>query len=494
MKKSTIRLAEALGEIDDCYITEAEHYRAPARPPIGRWATVAAALVLITGGLLAFVLTLPQETPPPAPPIPTETDMETASATDAASGTETAASSEEITDALTVPTESDTPPAETETAAPPPTYDDAFLSATVVDEVFSSHKLEGVTNAYTTWYAPNLGMLKLPPLPTDEYVPVWRYTAATKPLDRAELEADMAAIYPRLEAMLGVKLPSLTYDSRDSESLSADYELGICRYRISAYQYSGKNDYSTSTARMSIGIHKDSYKDTAPILIHGKPLRVDQRLTDEEILASLADIRDALFEAFGQSFDSAKVVRDYGGYNMEGVERLDIVYYNASDVPGQGDCIQISFDNFANWSGDMVSATYLEEAGIRYTRYRVPRESTYTVEANCRLLSLAEAEALLDAGYVFGGHVCPLCMAQQTPVSFDEYDAVSLIYCTGDGGTSGTALSVPFYAFYKDIGESKNGNRIFARTLVPAVEVSGLSEYFEMQKENHVGGTVEMLP
>ena len=48
-------------------------------------------------------------------------------------------------------------------------------------------------------------------------------------------------------------------------------------------------------------------------------------------------------------------------------------------------------------------------------------------------------------------------------------------------------LFIPFYAFYKNIGRSENGNLIYAKTYVPAIEVSGYKEYFESQEANHKG-------
>ena len=42
-----------------------------------------------------------------------------------------------------------------------------------------------------------------------------------------------------------------------------------------------------------------------------------------------------------------------------------------------------------------------------------------------------------------------------------------------------------FYAFYKKNGTSENGNEIYAKTYVAAIEVSGYKSYFKKQKDNH---------
>ncbi len=460
MKESTAKLAEAIGEIHDRYVTEAEGFHISRRTRFLRWGTLAASLVLIAGVVLTAALTLPHDTP-----------GGTCDYCGGPSG---------LCDCgmTVVPSVPDTEPL--------PTYDGAYLTADQLAGFVFNLKLEGATNAYTTVYAPDAATLNLAPLPTDDYAVVWRYTPVFQALDEDELKADIAAIYPRLESMLGVTIPALSYET-DSEdgTVTAEYEWNSIRYNILATQRTGNGSYDIFHTRTDILIIGD-YLDTVDI--NGRPIEVDQRLSDEEILASLADVRDALFSAFGQSFSAAKVERKYDGYSQTGVKTLVVTYYDPTDYPDSGDRIEISFDNAENFDGDTVSATILRNCNIRYTHFRASLANAYTPEARCRLLSLAEAEALLDAGYVFGGHVCPLCMEMQSPVSFDEYDFVTMIYVTGDPSDTGSALSVPFYAFYKDIGEAKNGNRAFARTLVPAVEVSGLEEYFEMQKQDHGNG------
>jgi pyruvate dehydrogenase complex dehydrogenase (E1) component len=47
------------------------------------------------------------------------------------------------------------------------------------------------------------------------------------------------------------------------------------------------------------------------------------------------------------------------------------------------------------------------------------------------------------------------------------------------------AQLIPFYAFYKKLGIDKNGNTVYARTYVPAFEVSGYEEYFKSQEAEH---------
>jgi len=79
-------------------------------------------------------------------------------------------------------------------------------------------------------------------------------------------------------------------------------------------------------------------------------------------------------------------------------------------------------------------------------------------------------------------------MANQEKVSFDDYDYVSFEYVreypSSENGNESRAF-IPFYAFYKEIGMADNGNKLFAKTYVPAIEIDGYEEYFESQAETH---------
>ena len=139
-----------------------------------------------------------------------------------------------------------------------------------------------------------------------------------------------------------------------------------------------------------------------------------------------------------------------------------------------------------NYSGDIVSDGVLTVADIRYSNNRNNVSEAFQRIANTEMISIEDAEALLYNGYVFGGHFCPLCMAEQEKISFDGYDFVGLEYVFGiDGETYNPTLCIPFYAFYKKIGTSKNGNLIYAKTYVAAIAVSGYKEYFEGQRDEH---------
>ena len=147
--------------------------------------------------------------------------------------------------------------------------------------------------------------------------------------------------------------------------------------------------------------------------------------------------------------------------------------------------INIEFDNNWNYEGDFVSDSILKNANIRYTQMRTDVGETIPLIAMAKKLPLEEAETLLNKGYVFSDHACPFCMSQQDQVSFMHYDYVGIEYKFGLFEAKDTTMGIPFYAFYKNIGTAQNGNKIYAKTYVPAIEVEGYEEYFEALHEKH---------
>jgi hypothetical protein len=84
-------------------------------------------------------------------------------------------------------------------------------------------------------------------------------------------------------------------------------------------------------------------------------------------------------------------------------------------------------------------------------------------------------------------------MKQQNQVSFEDYDFVDLEYVFA-GNYDRSDLGIPFYAFYKLMGEDGKGTLIYAKTYVPAIEVKGYVEYFQGQERDHEGEEDEILP
>ena len=366
-----------------------------------------------------------------------------------------------------------------------PTWDTAQYSAEDIAKLFDSMKYNGVaTNAYTKIYVPDSKYLYIGNMTDDEYLKLYQHTQTDKELNEVELNAFIDAFLPKLAESLDAPIPQYSIKENNystGNTLSASVDIGS--YYLSASQNSQRN---------SLGLGK--LEGNRQIVIDGETIQIDQRLSDEEILDSILSIKNKLFGIFGISFSNAKVVRNFGSYTKHGVERVDIYFYdesahdlNSSQPRPITDYIYISFDNFPNYSGDIVSDSILTVSSVYYLKNRSDIGDTqYEVVANAKRISISEAEALLYNGYVFGGHSCPLCMRAQDKIDFEGYDFVDIEYVFEYSNKNETpSIGIPFYAFYKNIGISENGNTIYAKTYVPAIEVSGYKEYFESQKDNH---------
>ena len=365
-----------------------------------------------------------------------------------------------------------------------PTWDTAQYSADEIANLFDAMNLLGVaTNAYTKIYVPNSKYLYINNMTNDEYLKVYQHVNTNKELSEAEFQSLIDSILPRLTESLGVSMPQ--YDIKEED----DYGFGK---GLSTYPNIGSYYMSIS---QNVKINVFSLRKLGgdrQIVIEGETIQIDQRLSDEEILESIQSIKSKLFSIFNVSFSDAKIIRSFDSNSEYGAELVYIYFYDESahylnslrDRP-ISDYLYIGFDNVVNYQGDIVSDGVLKVSSIDYVKNRINVNEEYTVVASAKKITISEAEALLYNGYVFGGHSCPLCMRAQDKVSFEGYDFVDIEYVFGYDEEGKLTDGIPFYAFYKNIGKSENGNTIYAKTYVPAVQVSGYKEYFESQKDNH---------
>lgn len=227
--------------------------------------------------------------------------------------------------------------------------------------------------------------------------------------------------------------------------------------------------------------------DVHSLSLYGQKIQVDQTQSDEEIIESLAEIKQSLFKMFGVSFQDVKIGRYYSYDSEYGVGGLRVYFYNESAHLLQkdggliiSDYIELDFDNCENYKGDVVSKTVLENVTVSYVHYRVSALERYPAVSTARKVSLEQAEEWLSRGYVFGGHSCDLCMAAQDKVDFSDYDFVELNYVYFEEAV------LPFYTFYKQLNPATETRHAeYGKTYVPAFEVTGMEEYFASQQANH---------
>ena len=355
-----------------------------------------------------------------------------------------------------------------------PIWDTPQLSAEEIALLFP--RWEGETNAYQKITVANASELKIYPIPTEEYLPIYQYTYTPRELDSEEMQRDARGILERLSKIASVPLPPLkskTYPER----ISAWGDVGLFYVSI------------TQSERAFSFSFDHTYGDL--LTLDGIQVTVDQRESDEELLRSLEPLKRKLFSLFGASFSDAYVIRRYSDSGPKGAWQIEIVFFNKKTHPLNslnfliGDKIRITL---RATEAEKWEVGTLSNASITYTKYRSPASDDYIAVAKTKMLSLEEAEALLYRGYTFGGHTCHLCMAEQEKISFEGYDFVGFEYqFPYEGGQTdkSPAMGVPFYTFYKQIGTSPGGNPIYAKTYVPAIEVTGMEEYFQKAMEFH---------
>ncbi len=364
-----------------------------------------------------------------------------------------------------------------------PTWNTAHYSASDIAKLFPAAKGPTLTNAYTEVYVPNAKYLPIDEMTDKEYLPVYKYGTNTKKLNKTELKRFVSGFLPKLAESLNTSAPK--YEIRKfkglyENSLEANEYMG--EYTMLIQQYGYRNWFCF--------YNHSNYSDRK-IVLDGEAIQIDQRLDDKEVLDSIQSIKNKLFEIFSVSFEDTKIIREFDSHSEHGAGYIYIYFYNEDAHPLNkyqdqpvSDYILISFDNFSNYAEDVVSDSILTDASVHYSKNRINASKEYAHIANAKRISLEEAEELLYKGYVFGGHSCPLCMAAQDKISFEGYEFVDIEYIYDMYSDKPTDV-IPFYAFYKKTGTSKNGNTVYAKTYVPAIAVYGYEEYFENQAANH---------
>lgn len=367
-----------------------------------------------------------------------------------------------------------------------PTWENAQYSAEDIAEMFNDRNYDG-TNTYIDISVPDSKYLYIDEIPKDEYLGIYQYNYVENEVNKNEFKSFIDGILPKLSSSIGIETPSYKIlEEKNYENiyfLDTDLDIIGDKYRI-IFEQGSKHYWFHISCRS---------ESERKIIFDGETIQIDQSLSDEEIIESIESIKNNLFDILNVSFSDTKIIRKFDEYSEHNANFIYIYFYNEEDHFLNSmsdykisDYICIAFDNTMNYAGDIVSDRILSVASIQYYKRRYDIQKTYPLIGNAKKISLQDAEKLLYKGYVFGGHSCPLCMATQEKISFRGYDYVDIEYVFGDvKGNINGRTAIPFYAFYKKIGTAKNGNEIYAKTYVAAIELKGYEEYFENQKNKH---------
>lgn len=319
------------------------------------------------------------------------------------------------------------------------------------------------------------------PLPTDPYLPIYREVNV---FDEATLEAFIQKWLPTAKAMTGIT--------------DTDYEIkwiGTSGVRTPS-RYVAKVGPEEVGKHITFTIQEEgalSFACPAEILTEGDLFPTLRKNSgDKEILSVLDGGIDYLEKALGQEFRDADIEwRDMeyqgsgylssiheltvtlNGYPPEGAEEFP---YAIASIPAFTVTLNYQYVDYGS-SDELV---------LKDLTYSKPRNTAdYTVlVGKAKTIPLEEAEAMLEAGYVFNATKCLICRPTGCDVDFSEYDSVGLVYRKSIAGHY--LWSVPCYAFYKHKGDE------YAAVYIPAVEVTGLTEYFAECTEKHSHTTADV--
>ena len=348
------------------------------------------------------------------------------------------------------------------------------VTADMLDTVMAAHRTYGPTNQYSKVYSNSLQYLDILPLPIAEYLPI--YSTKTIAPSESELQNFIDKYLDAATELFGINKKNYKIETKGSYNGLKYYSANL-KDGDKSVNFVANNNHLRLYCYHSITPNK-------PMNINGDIVSLSESDTDEQIKDILRPAIDYICGILGKKYDSIKISRRY---SYDQLHEITICLYNLeettfpSNFPNYAsrlNSVKLIFhaDLRGNWDGE-ADKVYLLDIDFS-EMVGEPSELCY-VKSKARMLSLEEAEELLEKGYVFGGHSCPLCMAEQPEVDFSEYTCANLEYVSGGG------IIVPFYAFYKYIGETDYGIGTYAKTYVPAVEVSGLENYFRMQESKH---------
>lgn len=366
-----------------------------------------------------------------------------------------------------------------------PLKEDLQFSAYDIGGFFVKHGIGGggeMTSDYRKEYVSSSDYLNIIPIPNAEFLSFYHFSAQKKKINNEEFLCFTDGIIKRLSNEIGIKPPE--YEVRENVLDGLYSEIVIDKYRVHVFQ----SEYSNQ-------VHIDNFTDDPEkkVNIGGVDVVIDQSRSDEQIIASLEGLKEKLFSIFGVEFSDVIVSRSYSDSPDEkGAYYISVSYYNKGDHSLNNmialpltDSISISFINKQDYEDSIVSDSILTRASISYKQIRVKDEKYIPSVGSGKMISLDEAEQLLYKGYVFGNHSCPICVEENNIISFKEYDYVGIKYIFKQDYYGNPTIGIPFYEFYKKIGTAENGNEIYAKTYVPAIEISGYEEYFMEQTKNH---------
>ena len=350
----------------------------------------------------------------------------------------------------------------------------AVITADEIGKIMQTNTMSESTNTYKVIEVKSSEELKIFPIPEGEYLPI--YETKLSELDEEELLMLAEYIIPKFEELFGFELET------DGVHRQENFHPSVyLTYR------SEKGKWNDPRLEVKIDQRKDFYSIVIDYSVNGKnapklklgesELISNESMTAEEKFAMHSAVRDVFCEIF--EIDLPHYAdRTRGSY-----------FYNGVTHPSENYSTEYAKDyyNYDNYLTLYGGIGHENRVSISLKLYRKSIDDFCPAVMQAKKITLEEAEELLYKGYVFGGHTCTACMAEQDKIDFEGYDYVGLEYVFGKERAYDT-IGVPFYVFFKLIDSTEYEDFTvyqYAKTYVPAIKVRGLDRYFRLQSEKH---------
>lgn len=334
---------------------------------------------------------------------------------------------------------------------------------------------DGATNKYVEHYTLSLEEENLPAPVYMETLPVYK----TTPLGpgKALTEAYFRKYQSAWENLFDITIPVVEAEEQilwGSDPVWYNMTSNALEFENAVLGAQARKNYFRSW------VYSPFDEDDRRIETHDGYVSIMQTDSKEVIREKIAPLIEELNRAFAKNFTGIEI--EYTDYDYTCVMLFDYADCPISEgLPVVEAPLSYLKLSFATEGANNYQDDWHAEPGEAYLLHIDYFEQTLNWEFyESPMLTLEEAEELLEKGYVFSGHVCSLCEANQDDVDFSDYDTVAIEYQMRD-----TGYVVPFYVFYKYLKTDENGMQCYAKTMVPAVRVEGLDEYFQEQTKYH---------
>lgn len=344
------------------------------------------------------------------------------------------------------------------------------ISIKMEDLSLINTSIHGPSITYEKVYSPSIEHLNIEPIPTKKTIAIYE-NYYEKELDFNEALSISESFFNNFAKSLNITVPQYDTKIGSTISIKSVYDDNL-KYRFEVRQSTNRNilNFTTSTGSANIC---------------GKEVTINGLRSDSQIINSLAEIKKHLFNIYGVEFADTKIIREYDDYTTGDPLSIEVLFYNDDghelnrfkNFYPHNDFISLLFINhrYPLNPSNVQKGNYLLYS-IIYNSYRTVSNSDLRVKFEKQLIPLEKAEKFLQKGYALSiDDSFSQYQFKQTNVDFTNYDYVSFEYA---GGNKIGDLTLPYYSFYKNIGTSENGNMIFAKAYVPAIEVEDYEEYF----------------